>query len=227
MGEGPPFNNPFRELAPELGRQLRRQRRAARAERLARPERAPGPPETADSGQTEEEALAEAMKGVVPLSRSERVRAAPRRPAPTPVVRDEAAEAEARLADLVAGRVLFDITDSPEYVEGLAEGVDRRLLRRLKRGELARQAHLDLHGLTREEARAEVERFVQESRAQGFRCVLIVHGRGLGSRDKVPVLKQALVAWLSQRRLGRQVLAFCTARPADGGAGALYVLLRK
>jgi DNA-nicking Smr family endonuclease len=57
--------------------------------------------------------------------------------------------------------------------------------------------------------------------------VLIIHGRGRRSKDQIPVLKERLKVWLSRGRVGRGVLAFCTARPADGGAGALYVLLRK
>jgi len=133
----------------------------------------------------------------------------------------------ARLADLVAGSVHFDVSDTVEHVEGLARGVDRRLLRRLRRGDFSVQAHLDLHGLGLKDARVEVELFLKSSRAQGRRCVLIVHGRGLGSKDQQPVLKPALVGWLTRRGVGKSVLAFCTARPSDGGAGALYVLLRR
>lgn len=66
-----------------------------------------------------------------------------------------------------------------------------------------------------------------ESRVGRRRCVLLIHGRGLNSPDRVPVLKNALVGWLTRGRLAKRVLAFATARPVDGGAGALYVLLRK
>ena len=69
--------------------------------------------------------------------------------------------------------------------------------------------------------------FLRRSRQGGKRCVLLVHGRGTHSKDQLPVLKEALRGWLPSHRLGRQVLAFATARPADGGAGALYVLLRR
>ena len=81
--------------------------------------------------------------------------------------------------------------------------------------------------MTQVEAKAEVERFLLESRRIGRRCVVIVHGRGLHSKDQQPVLKERVTVWLTQARLGRLVLAFCTARPHDGGAGALYVLLRR
>jgi DNA-nicking Smr family endonuclease len=72
-----------------------------------------------------------------------------------------------------------------------------------------------------------VDRFLREARNQGKRCVLVVHGRGIHSRDQVPILKDALRSWLATNRFGRHVLAFATARPADGGAGAVYVLLRR
>jgi len=68
---------------------------------------------------------------------------------------------------------------------------------------------------------------VAEARQDGKRCVLVVHGRGLHSKDQRPVLKEAVVNWLGRTGLRKQVLAFCTARPYDGGAGALYVLLRR
>ena len=68
---------------------------------------------------------------------------------------------------------------------------------------------------------------LRQARAAGKRCVLIVHGRGLHSRDQLPVLKEALRGWLATHRLARHVLAFATARPADGGGGAVYVLLRR
>ncbi len=101
------------------------------------------------------------------------------------------------------------------------------LLRRLRQGNFAVQAHLDLHGMTRQEARPLVESFIVDARARRRRCVLIVHGRGLNSKDQIPVLKESLRVWLAKGRIGRSVLAFCSARPSDGGAGAVYVLLRK
>jgi DNA-nicking Smr family endonuclease len=135
--------------------------------------------------------------------------------------------AYAELADLVEGSGRFDVDDTGEGMEGIAEGIDRRLLRRLKRGEYAVQGHLDLHGLCAEEALKEVEQFVATAQKEGRRCLLMIHGRGLNSKDGVPVLKERLKTWLTRGRIGRAVLAFCSARPADGGAGAVYVLLRR
>jgi DNA-nicking Smr family endonuclease len=140
---------------------------------------------------------------------------------------DEDAEALAVLSDLVTGNGVFDISDSSEYVEGAVIGLDPRILRRLRRGEFAYQAMLDLHGMSAAAARGEVERFVLGAIAAGHRGVLIVHGRGRNSKDNVPILKERLKSWLARGRIGRSILAFTSARPTDGGTGALYVLLRR
>lgn len=139
----------------------------------------------------------------------------------------EEAETLAALSDLIAGVAHFDITDTREYIEGVVVGLDPRVVRRLRRGDFAWQSHLDLHGLTATEARAAIDRFILESFRAGRRCVLIVHGRGLNSKDHTPVLKERLKSWLAHGRIAKVVLAFATARPCDGGAGALYVLLRR
>src|SRR5262249_49317336 len=106
-------------------------------------------------------------------------------------------------------------------------GLDPRLVRKLRRGEFSWQAHLDLHGLTAALARQAVERFVLDAVRDGLRCVLVVHGRGHNSKDQVPVLKERMTSWLARGRIARAVLAFASARPHDGGTGALYVLLRR
>jgi DNA-nicking Smr family endonuclease len=131
------------------------------------------------------------------------------------------------LRALVRGDAPFDLADGDEFVEGRVAGLDPGLLRKLRRGDFAVQGHVDLHGMTREEAKGAVERFLRASRSAGKRCVLVVHGRGLHSKDQLPVLKESLRTWLSTARFARHVLAFATARPADGGAGAIYVLLRR
>jgi DNA-nicking Smr family endonuclease len=136
-------------------------------------------------------------------------------------------EAVDALRALVSGDAPFDLADSDEFIEGRVAGLDHHLVRKLRRGDFAVQGHVDLHGMTREEAKGAVERFLRASRNAGKRCVLVVHGRGLHSKDQLPVLKDALRTWLSTARFARHVLAFATARPADGGAGAIYVLLRR
>ena len=137
------------------------------------------------------------------------------------------AETLAELYALVESDGPIELSDSDEYIEGAIPSFDRKTLRKLRAGDFAVQAHLDLHGCTREEAKILLARFVEDSRRQGKRLVLVVHGRGLHSKDQVPVLKESLRSWLSHGRIGKQVLAYATARPHDGGAGAVYLLLRR
>ena len=103
---------------------------------------------------------------------------------------------------------------------------DQLLLKKLQEGAFAVQAELDLHGFSRQEARLELEGFIADCRRQNRTCVRIVHGKGNNSKDGVPVLKGLLQRWLSQRRLSQQLVAYVSARPVDGGAGAIYLLLR-
>jgi DNA-nicking Smr family endonuclease len=169
-----------------------------------------------------------AVDGARPLlDRSGRVKP---RPEPLSVARPELdpdLEAYDELRALVTGEVAFDIADSDEFIEGHARGLDPRVVKRLRRGEFAIQAHVDLHGMLKDEAKALLETFLTKSRQQGRRCVLVVHGRGLHSKDQVPVLKEALKRWMNTGRFSRHVLGFSTARPHDGGAGAIYVLLKR
>jgi DNA-nicking Smr family endonuclease len=105
----------------------------------------------------------------------------------------------------------------------LRPGISRQTLRRLRRGYWGIQAQLDLHGFTRDEARLELVAFLDAGNQRGFRCVRVIHGKGLSSKHGEPVLKARIGTWLSQRE---DVLAFCQARPEDGGSGAVLVLLR-
>ncbi len=147
------------------------------------------------------------------------------RPAPIP---DEEQEWTSYARDLERGAAAFDVRWSHEYIEGKRTGVDRDTMAGLRRGRIAWQEYIDLHGLTRGEAREAVERFIVNTRSRGVRCVLIVHGRGKGSEGGIPVLKEKLKAWLSREGgIGSHMLAFTSARPCDGGVGAVYVLLRK
>ena len=218
-----PFNNPFAANREALKESLRPKKKAA-----APPPRPPTP-EPPPSPASDEELFLKAAGEVVPVKDARGVvrPSLPPRNAQHIEVYDEDAEVLAELADLVSGETHFDICDSDEFIEGAVDGLDRRILRRLKRGDYAFRGHLDLHGLNREEAKTAVERFIAERRRAGERCVLIVHGRGLNSKDQIPVLKSHLGLWLERGRIGKAVLAFCTARPHDGGAGAMYVLLRR
>ena len=101
--------------------------------------------------------------------------------------------------------------------------VGRRVYRKLARGKFSVQSELDLHGMTVDQARDALLAFIESSLARGLRCVRVIHGKGLGSGQSGPVLKRKVDAWL---RRWDPVLAFVSAQPVDGGAGAVYVLLR-
>ncbi len=169
------------------------------------------------------------MSDVIPLPQLQRERIPPPTPAQKPAkfLAREEEEVYAHLMGLVCGEVKFELSFSDEYTDGAVVGLSPEVLRKLKTGEFSYQDHVDLHGCKREEAREVVIQFIQECFGRGLRCVLIVSGRGLNSRDKIPVLKQGLVRWLTQSPLRRLILAFASARSCDGGAGAFYVLLRR
>lgn len=123
-------------------------------------------------------------------------------------------------------RAPFVVTRTGERVEGLARGVDPAHLRRLRRGEVEVERDLDLHGETAREARAQVAAALRAAYDAGERCLRVVHGRGLHSPG-APVLKDAVLDWLAEPPLAALVLAFASAPPREGGAGALLVLLRR
>jgi DNA-nicking Smr family endonuclease len=167
----------------------------------------------------------EAMAGVRPLQRN---KAVPRVLLRTPVPPSERDREVLRALDqLIEGEDPVPLHETDEYVEGAVPGLDPRVVRRMRKGEFKAQADLDLHGLVSETARKLVQRFIAESQARGLRCVRIVHGRGRNSPGGVPVLKSSLPRWLSRGHARRSVLAYTSAPPRDGGAGATYVLLRK
>jgi DNA-nicking Smr family endonuclease len=122
--------------------------------------------------------------------------------------------------------VQFEVDRLGERHEGSAPGTDRALLRRLRTGEIPRDARVDLHGLAAAAARARVHETLTRVHAEGGRCVLVIHGRGRHSETE-PILKEALLAWLAEPPVGPLVLAFSSALGGDGGVGATYVLLRR
>jgi DNA-nicking Smr family endonuclease len=168
----------------------------------------------------------EAFAGVRRLANgsAERLIAAP---AHKTEIISEDAEVLAALSDLVSGQGKFELTESDEYVEGMRTGLDPRLVTRLRRGEFSVQAHIDLHGLYQVDAKEKLTQFILESVQKGLRAVLVVHGRGLRSPGGQPVLKHAAAQWLSHGVIGGYVLAFTSAQAYDGGAGAMWVLLRR
>ena len=144
-----------------------------------------------------------------------------RRPAPVP--RQRLRDERAALAESLAGPFsVDDALDAGNELAYLREGLQREVLRRLRRGHWVVEAELDLHGMNRHVAAVSVAEFLRHCRRRGRGCVRIVHGKGLGSRQREPVLKGLLRKWL----LREGVLAFSQAPAAQGGSGAVLVLLK-
>ena len=145
-------------------------------------------------------------------------------PLPEPVPRQRLLDEQAALAQTLSDD--FDVSTLLEIDEQLSfrrPGIGADVTRKLRRGHWSIQRQLDLHGLRTDDARAALAAFLRDASAHGMRCIRVVHGKGLGSPGKAPVLKNKVHAWLVQKK---EVLAFVQARPADGGAGALVVLLQ-
>ncbi|MCA3239518.1 MAG: Smr/MutS family protein [Curvibacter sp.] len=148
------------------------------------------------------------------------LRAKKPRPVPLQRQRDEKAALQETISDEFDASTLLE-TD--EHLSYRRPGIGLDVIRKLRRGDWAIQAQLDLHGLRTDDAREALGQFIRESQKQGLRCVRVVHGKGLGSPGKMPVLKGRVQSWLAQKK---EVLAFVQARPAEGGAGAVVVLLQ-
>jgi DNA-nicking Smr family endonuclease len=168
-------------------------------------------------------ALFRAAVGEVKPVVNDRVSANPKRPPARP-----------RQAELDEQRVMIDAMqddrdpdtlDSAEHLSYARNGVQRRVMRKLRNGYYAIQGELDLHGMTQKEARDAMLAFITEqNRGMPMCCVRIIHGKGRKTATEAPVLKPYVAGWLRQRR---EILAYSSAKPAHGGTGALYVLLRR
>ena len=166
--------------------------------------------------------LRDALKGVAPLRN--RGKASLQRPPPAPIpvqtLRDDRQVLQDSLSDHMPVEIGLEMGDELLF---LRNGLSSQILKKLRRGFWATQDHLDLHGLRTEEARTLLVSFLNDALKHGLRCVRIVHGKGLRSRNAEPVLKRKVGNWLAQRD---EVLAFVQARAEDGGSGAVVVLLK-
>jgi DNA-nicking Smr family endonuclease len=165
----------------------------------------------------DQDAFRAAMQDVVPLPASNKMIIKHPRPEPRPR-RNHIPAGEIEHTD-----IFLDIEADGEW-SFLRPGVSRQTLRRLRNGYWTVQDSLDLHGLTQDAARQQLALFLENAGHSGYRCIRIVHGKGLSSADGIPVLKHRAGNWLAQCSA---VLAFCQARPENGGSGAVIVLLRK
>jgi DNA-nicking Smr family endonuclease len=171
--------------------------------------------------EAEQQLFARAVGAVSPLPdrKQGRLARAPAQPVPRQFQQDEAAALRDSLSDE------FDVStllDTDEALSFRRPGVGPDITRKLRKGDWTIQREIDLHGLRSDEARMALAEFIREAHRQGLRCVRVVHGKGLGSPGKTPVLKNKVHSWLVQKQ---QVMAFVQAKPAEGGAGALVVLL--
>ncbi|MFA7242239.1 MAG: Smr/MutS family protein [Sulfuricellaceae bacterium] len=163
-----------------------------------------------------------AVADVRPLRALNRVRPTP--PLPWPEPRPASLDAQAVAVDNLSDNIpWYDLLDNGDELVFRRPGLTHQILKNLRRGHWKIQSEIDLHGHTSEEARQQLVRFLNECRHHGLRCVRVIHGKGLCSKNREPVLKIKTANWLMQRE---DVLAFCQAKPNDGGAGALIVLLK-
>lgn len=146
------------------------------------------------------------------------------RPKPRPVPRQALRDQREVLLDSLSDHVYWaDSLESGEELAFLRPGLQNQVLRKLRRGHWITQDELDLHGLTVAQAKLELLQFLQHCQKNSFRCVRVIHGKGLRSKNLEPVLKNKVAHWLMQRE---ETLAFCQAKAADGGSGAMLVLLK-
>ncbi len=180
----------------------------------------PAPPNPANP---QEEALfVQAVDGVAPLRARGRALPPPPRPAGMP-----APAAVVGMDDLLAGGLEFALEYTDEFIQGHVLGLDPAVMGKMRAGSYSPEGHIDLHGQNMEQAYVSLANFIRFAYQDGKRHLLLITGRGRNSPGGTPVLRERVQAWLTRDPFKRVILAFCTAKPGDGGAGALYLLLRK
>lgn len=211
------MSGPIKDFAAlkSLQKQLKAQeeeRQAAEAERQRREQQS----------RQDADLFRKSIGNITPLTASDKAHALSPRPAP--VARQHLADEQAALRESLSDEFSIDtLLHADDELSFTRPGVGHDVLRKLRRGDWTVQGQIDLHGLRRDEAREALVEFLRNAVKRGHRCVRIIHGKGLGSINKEPVLKGKVRNWLVQKD---EVIAFCQARANDGGAGALIVLLK-
>jgi DNA-nicking Smr family endonuclease len=171
---------------------------------------------------TEEDLFKQAVKDARPLAKQKRIHHPPLRPKPIP--KQFLLDEQQALADSLSDHFIpAHELETGEELLYLRDGHSPDILSKLRRGHWVVQAAIDLHGMISDEARLYVSTFIGDCKKRGVRCVRIVHGKGLGSRNREPILKHKLRGWLMQKD---EVIAYAEARRQDGGSGAVIVLLK-
>ena len=223
-GTGARASSPRRRSGPRItdlhdlgavARQLREEQ--ARLEAQAKERRA-----AAARREAEHQLFSRAVGAIRPLRTRERLHLSDPPPLPLPVQHwlDEERVLRESISDDFDVSTLLDTDDQLSFRR---PGIGVEITQRLRAGHWSIQRQLDLHGLRVDEAREALGQFIRNAHKNGMRCVRVVHGKGLGSPGKSPVLKSRVQRWLVQKS---EVLAFVQARPIDGGAGAMLVLLQ-
>ncbi|MFT5501154.1 MAG: DNA-nicking Smr family endonuclease [Woeseiaceae bacterium] len=175
-----------------------------------------------NNGEDEADLFRRQMAGITPLRNDEKM------PLPKPKVRPKARFAREDEREVLRESMQADIdeieTSSGEHLRFYRASVGKRTLRKLARGNFSVQNEIDLHGMIIPEAKTALREFIEDSRLRGYTCVRVIHGKGLGSGERGPVLKRKVNHWLQQ---WDEILAFASARQVDGGTGAVQILLRK
>ena len=168
----------------------------------------------------------EAVKDAAPIEKNDRADTSRPKPKPHASHReaDEIAALEASQLAMYPSPMSWDIGADIEDEQSFIRGaVSPDLLRKLRRGQWTIDAEIDLHGHSQDEAHEALMEFMRKARITGWRCVRIIHGKGLSSHQKIPILRNKVRRWLQQKD---EVLAYCEPRPNGGGSGAVLVLLR-
>lgn len=169
----------------------------------------------------EENLFADAMSGVVPISARGRDLAPAK---PLPPARSAISDAT---DEILFGKLEFSLEYTEEFVQGHVLGLDPVVVEKLKAGSYSHEAHVDLHGQNMEQAYATLVGFIRYAYQNDKRHLIVVTGRGKNSPGGLPVLRERAQSWFTRDPFKRVILGFCTAKPGDGGAGALYILLRR
>jgi DNA-nicking Smr family endonuclease len=202
--------------------QLKALREQLAAQRVAAEQKAKRQAAEKAQREAQQNIFRNSVKDATPMPNTGRVQHNPPKPGPHAVQTqlDERQVLHESLSDEFGVEQMLETDEALSYRR---DGIGSDVLKKLRRGHWVTQDQLDLHGMRVEQAREELAVFLKDSLKRGLRCVRVVHGKGLGSKDKQPVLKGKVRGWLVQKE---EVIAFVAARPAEGGAGALIVLLR-
>jgi DNA-nicking Smr family endonuclease len=200
---------------------LEAMRKHLAAEEKRRVEQAAARAETQRKADADKNLFQRAAGEVQRMPSQGRVHHVPEPPAPVPAQRqlDDQRVMQESISDEFDASTLLEVDEAMSFRR---PGIGIDVARKLRRGYWSIQSEIDLHGLRREDAREALASFLREATRQGLRCVRVVHGKGLGSPGKTPVLKGKVHSWLVQKN---EVLAFVQARADEGGAGAVVVLL--